>query len=194
MPTSDRISNLSLPRALRTPMRVRILGTPAPESCVLARFTAGLSRALSAHGVDVGVVGDAASPNSSDEPLNRADVVIVQHDFCAGVDAVIDAVEGLSSPSIVISRSVPKRPTTHQRSALEAIASTASQLVVMSDAAHQRLCHEYSVDRRKVSTIPHGATVPAAIRTKRPSRPTILTWGWLAPGTALSASSMRWRH
>ncbi|OBF88986.1 glycosyl transferase family 1 [Mycobacterium sp. 852002-51152_SCH6134967] len=159
-----------------------ILGTPAPESCGLARFTAGLSRALSGQGVEVSVVGDSASPHSSDQALDQADVAIVHQDFCAGGDDVLDIVEGLSIPSIVIIGHIPKRPTAHQTSVLEAIAASAAHVVVMSEAARQRLCRDYDVDRRKVRMIPHGVTVPSAIRMKRPSRPTILTWGWLAPG------------
>jgi glycosyltransferase involved in cell wall biosynthesis len=33
--------------------------------------------------------------------------------------------------------------------------------------------------------IPHGATVPSSPRTKRPSRPIILTWGLLGPGKGI---------
>jgi len=43
----------------------------------------------------------------------------------------------------------------------------------------------YAVDRHKVTTIPHGATVPNSPRAKRPSRPTILTWGLLGPGKGI---------
>ena len=31
----------------------------------------------------------------------------------------------------------------------------------MSEAARQRLCRGFDIDRRKVTTIPHGATVPS---------------------------------
>lgn len=184
-PTSGLVSNPILSQRERRLARVGILGTPEPESCALARFTAGLARALSAQGVDVRVVGDAASPYASDEPLERADVAIVQHDVRAGTsgaDAVVDLLDGLSVPSIVIIRSVPATATAQQRSDLEAIAASASRLVVMCDAACLRLHQDYDVDRQKIAMIPHGATVPAAARMKRPSRPTLLTWGWLAPG------------
>jgi len=41
------------------------------------------------------------------------------------------------------------------------------------------------VDRGKVTTIPHGSTVPSAPRVKLASRPSILTWGWLRPGKGI---------
>ena len=68
---------------------------------------------------------------------------------------------------------------------LEAIAAAADHVVVMSEAARERLDLTYAVDRRKVTTIPHGATLPTAPRVKRPSRPTILTWGLLRPGKGI---------
>jgi glycosyltransferase involved in cell wall biosynthesis len=52
----------------------------------------------------------------------------------------------------------------------------------MSDAARQRLCVGFDVDSRKVTTIPHGATVASGPALKRPSRPTLLSWGLLGPG------------
>ena len=55
----------------------------------------------------------------------------------------------------------------------------------MSEVAKQRLCADYGVDRRKVTTIPHGAVVPTDPPMKRPSRPTILTWGLLGPGKGI---------
>ncbi len=55
----------------------------------------------------------------------------------------------------------------------------------MSEAANQRLCHGFDVDRRKVTTIPHGATLPKNPPAKRPSRPTVLTWGLMGPGKGI---------
>jgi glycosyltransferase involved in cell wall biosynthesis len=53
---------------------------------------------------------------------------------------------------------------------------------VMSEAASQRLRRGYDIDRRKVTTIPHGATLPRTAPLKRSGRPTLLTWGLLGPG------------
>nr|WP_228768885.1 glycosyltransferase [Mycolicibacterium malmesburyense]CRL74937.1 glycosyltransferase [Mycolicibacterium malmesburyense] len=181
-PTLGLRSNTSQHQRNSSCPSVSILGTPAPEFCALTRFTAGLSRALSAQGVDVRVVGDQASPYSSDQSLDQGDVAILQHDFRVGTDDVVDIIDGLSIPSIVIVGSVPKDASAQHCSTLKAIAGSAAQVVVMSDAARQRLCGVQDVDSLKVCVIPHGATVPATIRMKRPSRPTILTWGWLAPG------------
>src|ERR1700719_4574334 len=89
---------------------------------------------------------------------------------------------GLRVPSIVLAHTVLKHPTRHQRSVLEAIVALADQVVVMSDAASQRLCDGFDIDRHKVITIPHGATLPTKLPLKRSGRPTLLTWGLLGPG------------
>jgi glycosyltransferase involved in cell wall biosynthesis len=98
---------------------------------------------------------------------------------------VVDIIGGLRIPSIVIAHTVLKDPTPHQRSVLEAIAAMAAQVVVMSEAARQRLCLGFDVDRRKVSTIAHGATVLKNTPVKRSGRPTLLTWGLLGPGKGI---------
>src|SRR5215213_2844993 len=186
-------------------LRVGILSTYAPTHCGLATFTAALSDALTAHGTEVSVVrvadgghssrdrvvgelvkGSAASIAATCEVLNQNDVAVVQHEYgiYGGVDGddVVDVVEGLRVPSIIVAHTVLKHPTPHQRSVLEAIAARADRVVVMSEAARQRLCSGFDVNRRKVVTISHGAAVPSSAAAKRPSRPTLLTWGLLGPG------------
>ncbi len=61
----------------------------------------------------------------------------------------------------------------------------ADQVVVMSEAARERLCAGFAVDRRKVTTIPHGAALPTTTALKRSGRPTLLTWGLLGPGKGI---------
>lgn len=185
--------------------RVGVLSTYAPTHCGLANFTAALSDALGANGADVSVVrvadgppasnervvgelvsGSAASVAAACELLNQSDVAVIQHEYgiYGGVDGddVVDVIAGLRVPSIVVAHTILKDPTPHQRSVLEEIAALADHVVVMSDAARQRLCLGFDVDRRKVTTIPHGATITNAPAVKRPSRPTLLTWGLLGPG------------
>jgi polysaccharide biosynthesis protein PslF len=133
--------------------------------------------------------GSAPSVAVRTDLLNQVDVAVIQHEY--GIydsvvgDEIVDIVDGLRVPSIVIAHTIPKSPTSQQRSVLEAIVAMAGQVVVMSEAARQRLCLTYTVDRRKVTMIPHGATVPSIPRAMRPSRPTILTWGLLGPGKGI---------
>ncbi len=199
--------------------RVGVLSTYAPTHCGLATFTAALSDALGANGIDVSVVrvadgrptsrervigelvsGSAASIAASTELLNQSDVAIIQHEYgiYGGVDGddVLDIIDGLRVPSIVVAHTVLKDPTPHQRSVLEAIAAMADQVVVMSDAARQRLCLGFDVDSRKVTTIPHGAALSSGPAMKRPSRPTLLTWGLLGPGKGIERviDAMRLLH
>jgi glycosyltransferase involved in cell wall biosynthesis len=172
-----------------------------------------MSDALCANGADVRVVRVADGSPSSIDPssnnyvvgevvngsapslaacadlLNQSDVAVIQHEYgiYGGVDGdeVVDIIAGLQVPSIVIAHTILEDPTPHQRSVLEAIAALADQVVVMSEGARQRLCLGFDVDRRKVTTIPHGATVPSSRAAKRPGRPTLLTWGLMGPGKGI---------
>jgi glycosyltransferase involved in cell wall biosynthesis len=132
------------------------------------------------------VNGSATSVAATSELLNQSDVAIVQHDYdiYGGVDGdeVVDILGGLRIPSIVVAHTVLKNPTPHQRSVLETVATMADQVVVMSEAARQRLCLNFAIDHRKVITIAHGATVPTSPALMRSGRPTLLTWGLLGPG------------
>lgn len=123
------------------------------------------------------------------DSLNRNDVAVIQHEYgiYGGADGVevIDILEELRVPSIVVAHSVLKSPTPQQRQIFETVMAKADRVVVMSEAARQRLCLTYTVDRHKVAMIPHGATIPTSPRVKRASRPTILTWGLLGPGKGI---------
>jgi polysaccharide biosynthesis protein PslF len=191
------------------PASFGILSTYPPTPCGLATFSAALSKGLCANGSDVNVVRVADGSSSSDarvigelingsarsaaatcELLNESDIAVVQHEYgiYGGVDGaeVVDIIGGLHIPSIVIAHTVLKDPTPHQRSVLEATTAMAAQVVVMSEAASQRLCLGFDVDRRKVITIAHGAAVPRRIGPPvRSERPTLLTWGLLGPGKGI---------
>ncbi len=186
-----------------------ILSTYPPTPCGLATFSAALSEGLRANGSDVSVVrvadgssssdarvigelvnGSATSVAATSELLNASDIAVIQHEYgiYGGVDGdeVVDIIGGLRIPSIVVAHTVLKDPTPHQRSVLEAIAAMAAQVVVMSEAASQRLCLGFDVDPRKVTTIGHGATVPRQIAPPaRSDGPTLLTWGLLGPGKGI---------
>ncbi|WP_454793355.1 glycosyltransferase [Mycolicibacterium lutetiense] len=195
-------------RAYPDPLRVGILSTYPPTPCGLATFSAALAGGLSATGADVSVVrvsdgspsgggrvvgelvnGSAASVAASSDLLNQNDIAVIQHEY--GIyggpdgDEVVDIIGDLDVPSIVVLHTVPKDPTPQQRSVLEIVAALADQVVVMSESAHRRLCLGFHVERRKVTTIPHGAMVPVPAQTKRGGRPTLLTWGLLGPGKGI---------
>jgi glycosyltransferase involved in cell wall biosynthesis len=135
------------------------------------------------------VNGSATSVAACADLLNQSDVAVIQHEYGiyggADGDEVVDIIGALRIPSIVVAHTVLKDPTPHQRSVLEEVAARADQVVVMSEAANQRLCHGFDIDRRKVTTIPHGATLPKKAAAKRPSRPTVLTWGLMGPGKGI---------
>ncbi|MCT7658375.1 glycosyltransferase [Mycobacterium deserti] len=188
--------------------RFGILSTHPPTPCGLATFSAALGAGLSSIGADVSVVRVAdGSPSSSDsvigelvngspasvaaasELLNQNDVALIQHEY--GVyggedgDEVVDIIGGLRVPAIVIAHTIVKNPTPHQRSVLEEVVALAHRVVVMSEAAGQRLRRNFDVDRHKIVTIPHGATIPSNAAVHRPGRPTLLTWGLLGPGKGI---------
>ncbi len=190
LPSHQSLLSPAAPHTLSRTVRFGIVGPYTATPNGLARFGAGLSGALCTQGSQSGVIRTADGQNSMcKDLLNEVDVAIIQHEFgsygsVAG-EEVLDILDGLHVPSIVIAHAIPKTPTAHQRSVLEKIVAQAGHVVVMSDAARQRLSAGYAVDRRKVTTIPHGATVPNSPRAKRPSRPTILTWGLLGPGKGI---------
>jgi glycosyltransferase involved in cell wall biosynthesis len=197
LPVYEPILAYPAPQRIPRPVRFGIVGTNTSPPCGLARFTAGLAGALGVEGSSVSWMADEPLPYGSAQAtsapsvvalqvlLGGVDVAILQHQDGATGGNVADIVEGLRVPSIVVIHTIPKDPTSQQRSALESIAATAGHVVVLSEAARQRLYLTYAVDRRKVTAIPHGATLPTIPRVKRPSRPTILTLGLLRPGKGI---------
>lgn len=185
-----------------------ILGTFPPTVCGLATFSAALCGGLSTNGVDARVIrvtdgstntdsrvigelvnGSTDSVSACSELLDQNDIVIIQHEYgiYGGVDGdeVVDILSALRVPSVVVAHTVLKCPTPHQRAVLEEIVSLADQVVVMSEAANDRLRTGYDVDPRKITTIPHGAAIPRHSQPIRSSRPTLLTWGLIGPGKGI---------
>jgi glycosyltransferase involved in cell wall biosynthesis len=198
-----------------TSRRIGLLSTYPPKLCGLATFAAALEVELRRAGNRVDMVriddgsdspgvsrpvagnlvnGDPSSIRDAAAVLSRCEVAIIQHEYgiYGGVDGdeIIDLIKALDVPAIVVFHTVPLHPTAHQRSVLEAIGDIADRVVVMTESAMDRLTALYSIDRRKVVTIPHGASVPT--REQRNDgehssdpRPQLLTWGLLGPGKGI---------
>ncbi|MEY8015579.1 glycosyltransferase [Mycobacterium servetii] len=185
-----------------------ILGSYPPTPCGLAAFSAALAHGLSTNGADVSIVrvsdgppssstrviaelvnGSAASVAACADSLNEIDIAILHHEFGSygGVDddELVGIIQRLRVPSILIAHSILKEPKRQQRSMFEAVAAQVDQVIVMSEAAGQRLRERFDIDHRKVTTIPHGATVPTKAPCVRSGRPIVLTRGLLGPGKGI---------
>ncbi|HUZ41874.1 MAG TPA: glycosyltransferase [Acidimicrobiales bacterium] len=186
-----------------------MVSTYPPTQCGIATFAAALAGGLYDYGDDVGIVrvgADGEAPAKiviaelNDREghetldamvaLNRADMVIVQHEY--GIydgpdgESIVEVLEGIERPTIVVAHTVLEHPTPHQRSVLEAVVRAADAVVVMTEAGRVRLCSSFDVDARKVSVIPHGAAVSSAVRLEdSKEQPRLLTWGLLGPGKGI---------
>ncbi len=187
-----------------------MLSTFPPTECGIATFAAALAAGIIAGGGAVDVVRCGAAPTLEDasvlagigdtDPgtaaavhvLNRTDVAIVQHEYgiYGGPDgiAVLDVVDRLTVPTIVVAHTVLEQPSRGQRTVLERLCMRADAVVVMTEVARQRLIDDGHVDPDKVTVIHHGAATPSASEqlSNTPDRePRLLTWGLLGPGKGI---------
>jgi len=191
--------------------RIGFVSTYPPTICGLATFTASLLSHLIERGdvsarviqvVDtptqrggsevVGelVASDLATIARSAGQLNAGDVAILQHEY--GVyggtdgDQILQLLEALTVPSIVVLHTVLTAPTPHQKLVLERVVELADAVVTMTATARGRLAG-YAVDLAKVAVIPHGAPQlrPSQAASFRSAEPTVLTWGLIGPGKGI---------
>ncbi len=193
------------------PLTFGMLSTFPPTECGIATFAAALAAGIIAGGGAVDVVRCGNAPTLEDASvlaeigcdtpghpaaaavLNRTDVAIVQHEYgiYAGPDgaAVLDIVDRLMVPTIVVAHTVLEKPTQSQRLILERLCNRADAVVVMTDVARRRLIHHFHIDPYKITVIHHGAATPSASEqtNTRPSgrEPRLLTWGLLGPGKGI---------
>lgn len=203
-----RNSSVVAPSAGRS-RRLGMLSTFPPRRCGLATFAAALAGELAGLGEQVVPVavndgrnppplgwhqllnGDRSSVVEAAATLSRCDVVIIQHEYglYGGLDGeeILDVLELLEAPTVIVFHSVPVEPTSHQRQVLTAVADRATRAVVMTEAARTRLLGIYQVDAHKVAVVPHGASTPSG--SVQPAlgadRPQLLTWGLLGPGKGI---------
>lgn len=138
------------------------------------------------------VAGSAASASAAANVLNGFDVVIVQHEYgiYGGPDGqdVLSLLEAVHVPTIVVLHTVLAHPTPRQHGILRRVIAAADAVVTMTLTARSRVLGIYGTGPEKVFLIPHGAadTRVAAASAGNPGRarmgrPSILTWGLLAP-------------
>ena len=195
-------------------MSYGILGTYPPTQCGLATFSAALARALvgAADDVEIAAVVDEPEVHFAPEVthqwirgqrggavavaqhLNGFDAVIVQHEYGIfggrdGMD-VLDVVQAVTVPVIVVFHTVLLAPSANQRRILVELARSCDVVVTMTWTARKRLIDQYGVGSDRVVVIPHGADathvpVHAHERTSRSARPVVLTWGLLSQGKGI---------
>jgi polysaccharide biosynthesis protein PslF len=179
-----------------TVFSVGILGTDASTQSNVATFAASLADALVAGRprVSAGVV--RLQPDRPDcaevsQELNKFDVVVAQHEYGiqggAEAEQLLDLLEGLRVPVVLVVRTVLAQPTARQRHVLEMLTLSAAAVVTMSQSGHRRLIDDYRVEPSRLTLIPHGApALGTATRVaNRTGRPMVLTWGLLAPGKGI---------
>lgn len=193
------------------PVSIGVLSTFPPTQCGLATFSSALVQQLDRGPGTVGVVrvldepAAAAppyvvsqllngSPSSAREAVGRLggfDVVIVQHEYgiYGGPDGsdVVELVEALTVPVVVVLHTVLQEPTSRQRRILLRLLAAADVAVTMTATARDRLVAHYGASPARVQVVPHGATVHAigAAHRSVPGRPLVLTWGLLGPGKGI---------
>lgn len=198
-----------------------VLSTYPPTQCGIATFSAALVRHLNGAGSrsSAGVVrvggseapgmagpeavaewhgGGGSAAAAAATVLNRFDVAVVQHEYgiyggCDG-DEVLEVLNRVRVPVVVVLHTVLSAPTAGQRSVLSRICRLSDAIVVLSQTAATRLLTIYGVDSDRVTVIPHGAetdewTPPSLQEPSRHdgdrARPLLLTWGLIGPGKGI---------
>lgn len=190
---------------------IGLLSTYPPTQCGLATFTAALREHLNTAPGAVGVVrvvdgpethpgtevvahlvnGSRDSARAAERVLNGFDSVVVQHEYgiFGGPDGsdVLELIDALRVPVIVVLHTVLQEPTPSQRHILLRLVDAASMVVTMTETARARLIATYAVNPDHVVVIPHGAIDHSAVtpRPRNSTRPLILTWGLIGPGKGI---------
>ncbi|WP_341954363.1 glycosyltransferase [Microbacterium sp. LWH13-1.2] len=134
--------------------------------------------------------GSAADRESALAALDTCDVVVIQHEY--GIyggpdgDEVVELLERLRAPRIVVMHTVLPSPTPHQRSVTARIVDNSDVIVAMTSTAASLLSREYGVPDERLCMIPHGVDEwKLPVSAAHSTRPVLLTWGLLGPGKGI---------
>jgi len=194
------------------PATIGMVSTYPPTQCGLATFSAALIEHLQLSTGSLGVVQVVdevearsgrdvvaqlvnGSPDSADAAvrrLNDFDVVVVQHEYGIyggpdGID-VLDVIDALTVPAIVVMHTVLQEPTDRQRHILLRLLAMADVVVTLTQTARRRLIATYGADPARLVVIPHGAVdhgPPSTVERGADARPLVLTWGLIGPGKGI---------
>ncbi len=185
MSTGTQLRVLPTDTDLQTPApTLAFVGTFPPRRCGIATFTSDLVEAVarrSGTASTIVAINDTADgyeypPRVSFEVnqnilqeyrqaadfLNvaRVDAVCVQHEFgiFGGEDGrhVLRLIEQLRMPVVTTLHTIPREPTSSQRSVLEELVRVCDRLVVMTDTGRRFLMERYGVAGESIEVIPHG--------------------------------------
>lgn len=142
------------------------------------------------------VISDPRAARRAARALDESDVAVVQHEYgiFGGRDGsdVIELMDAVRVPIIVVLHTVLANPTLHQHQVLDRVVKAASIVITMTETARRRLIHGWVVDPAKVQVIAHGAEDNRgdADHSAKPmltesANPTVLTWGLLGNGKGI---------
>ena len=129
--------------------------------------------------------------------LDQCDVAIIHHSVgddglsnwghaTASGHRLLDVIEMVRVPTIVVLHHVPADPTADQRRTLARACRSADVVAVTAAPAAVRLASTYSVDPSALWLLRSGPTSRRG-SSMRPRRPTIVTWGMIAPGGGIES-------
>jgi len=162
-----------------------MIGNYPPRLCGIATFTRDVREALigafpnmlvDVYAMDEPAVGHLYPPAvvgtiRQDEPTDYvgaarrinesgADVVLVQHEYGifggpAGA-LLLRLLDRVSAPIVVTLHTVLENPNAEQHAVIEALAASASRLVVMAQKGRDILMRVHGVAAEKIAVVPHG--------------------------------------
>jgi glycosyltransferase involved in cell wall biosynthesis len=201
--------------------RVAMIGNFPPRLCGIATFTRDVRSALlgafpetavDVYTMDEPAVGHVYPPEvvgtiRQDEPsdyvaaarqINEsgAEVVLVQHEYGifggpAGA-LLLRLLDRVCAPIVVTLHTVLESPNAEQHAVIEALAASASRLVVMAEKGREILMRVHGVAPEKIAVIPHGVpdrplAEPDAVKPQFgfTGRKVLLTFGLLSPNKGI---------